>query len=152
MMSVLERFWTKVQVLGPDNCWVWLAGVNGKGYGQFNLGRKVSKSITAHVFSWILENKIPVPLGLQLDHLCRVHACVNPRHLEPVTCRENLMRGDTLASANARKMICNQGHPLSGENLFVELSGSRQCRICRRLRLRISRQRRKLVIQISSKG
>jgi thiol-disulfide isomerase/thioredoxin len=28
-----------------------------------------------------------------IDHLCRNRACLNPDHLEPVTIRENLLRG-----------------------------------------------------------
>ena len=36
----------------------------------------------------------PVPEGLELDHLCRIRHCVNPDHVEPVTCAVNVRRGD----------------------------------------------------------
>lgn len=75
----------------------------------------------------------PIPAGLQLDHLCRNRGCVNPDHLEPVTCRENLMRGHTVAAANAKKTHCNAGHALAGDNLRV-WKGKRYCIVCQRER------------------
>src|SRR3546814_19356891 len=36
----------------------------------------------------------PIPEGMELDHLCRVRRCVNPAHMEPVTHRENVLRGE----------------------------------------------------------
>jgi len=69
---------------------------------------------------------------LQLDHLCRNRTCCNPAHLELVTGRENLLRGDTLAAANAAKTHCIQGHPLADDNLYVANNGARTCRTCQR--------------------
>ncbi len=60
-----------------------------------------------------------IPSGLTLDHLCRVRNCVNPAHLEPVTHRENTLRGDGVTAINARKTSCHRGHPFAGENLYV---------------------------------
>lgn len=81
----------------------------------------------------------PIPAGpdhgkkgatLELDHLCRNPPCVNPWHCEPVTTRENLMRGKTLAAANAAKTHCKRDHPLEGLNLKSARPGSRACRAC----------------------
>jgi hypothetical protein len=77
----------------------------------------------------------PIPEGLHLDHLCRNPPCVNPAHLEPVTCAENLRR-----SREARGVLerppppdwCNEGHLLSQENLWIDPQGYWHCRICKR--------------------
>lgn len=74
----------------------------------------------------------PIPDGMQLDHLCRNRCCVNPEHLEPVTCRENLMRGTGHAARNAAKTHCPQGHPYDDENTGFNKSGGRYCKTCNR--------------------
>lgn len=70
-------------------CWVWLRARIAAGYGAVWADGKVRR---AHIVYY--ERHVgPVPAGLELDHLCRVRACVNPNHLEPVTGRENTRRG-----------------------------------------------------------
>jgi hypothetical protein len=72
-----------------NGCWIWVKSVNKKGYGQLKRG-----SATSHAHRWYYEQaKGPIPAGLVIDHLCRVRACVNPDHLEPVTNQENIARG-----------------------------------------------------------
>lgn len=72
-------------------CWVWQRTIGRKGYGTiWDPGRQ--KLARAHRFFY--ERFIgPIPTGLQLDHLCRIRACVNPAHLEPVTQPTNQQRG-----------------------------------------------------------
>lgn len=71
-------------------CWRWVDGLNRNGYG-----RRSWRSEVAHRELYELLVR-PVPTGLILDHLCRVHCCVNPLHLEPVTPRVNTLRGSAI--------------------------------------------------------
>lgn len=119
-------------------CWNW-NGVTPRGYGYI-----MRDGVRHQAHRYMYERAVgPVPEGLQLDHLCRNRSCVNPAHLEPVTCRENLMRGDTLAAQNAAKTHCAHGHPLSGENLYIEPKGSRVCRTCSRESARRWREKKR---------
>lgn len=132
--SLAERFWRRVDVGGPDDCWVW-QGATVRGYGRVWVGGAV---VNAHRVAYELLVG-PIAPGRQIDHLCRVRSCVNPRHLEPVTPRENLMRGEAPTMRAARTDTCGRGlHPLSGENLYVTPDGARRCRTCVRERTRMA--------------
>jgi len=88
----------------PDEatgCWIWQRSMDQNGYGQMRVCHKLYR---AHAFFY--EYLVgPVPDGLELDHLCRNPACVNPAHLEPVTRAVNTQRGNaaklTLADVEA---------------------------------------------------
>lgn len=119
-------FWRRVDKNGDGGCWLWTGAKTSNGYGYLNTdgGRRL-----AHRFSY--ESLVgPIPAGLQLDHLCRVRHCVNPTHLEPVTQRENVLRGEGLSAANARKTHCSRGHEYTPENTYIYAEGRRHCRPC----------------------
>ena len=126
------RFWAKVNK--TNACWLWVGGKARGGYGQFRLGGMVA----AHRFSYELLVR-PIPAGFTIDHLCRTPACVRPDHLEPVTLRENIRRGNSVTAINARKTHCPQGHAYDGANTHTPPSGGRWCRSCDRERKRIRR-------------
>jgi HNH endonuclease len=80
----------------------------------------------------------PIPDGLVIDHLCRNRACVNPAHMEPVTHRENLLRGTGASARQAAKKTCIRGHEFDVRN-----KNGRECTTCIRLRAQARVQRRK---------
>ena len=137
--TVAERFWQKVDLANPSGCWSWTA-CSSRGYGMF---RSEGTKVYAHRFAY--EALVgPIPRGLELDHLCRVPLCVNPLHLEPVTHRENTLRG-VGGTNNAAKMECPQGHPYDAANTYRIPGGGRACHSCRRDAVRRYRMRLKEV-------
>jgi hypothetical protein len=117
-----------------SGCWIWLGTVDRGGYGRFTIGRRASyRSVGAHIISYILATgRKPES---ELDHLCKLRCCVNPDHLEPVTHRENLMRGDGFGAVNARKTHCVNGHEFTEANTYIWRGGKvtmRTCRACGR--------------------
>lgn len=83
-----ERFWSKVAVAGPDDCWLWTGARVPQGYGQLVVA---GRPRGAHRVSYEI-NKGPIPAGLTVDHLCSNPPCVNPDHLEAVYLQENIQR------------------------------------------------------------
>lgn len=123
-----ERFFEHVTE-DAHGCWIFDC-LTDAGYGQF---QDDNEHHVAHRWSYeLLVGEIPP--GLTLDHLCRVRACVNPWHLDPVPHRVNILRGEGPAAINARKTQCVEGHPFTGENTYLTPDGRRQCRTCIRRR------------------
>jgi hypothetical protein len=134
-----QTFWERVSRGDPDGCWPWLGWKDGEGYGTFWIDGRYHR---AHRFAYELLVG-PIPEGLQPDHLCRNHACCNPTHLEPVTQRENILRGFSPTAINARKTHCAKGHPYDDKNTRIDKHGWRSCRICKAGNLRRLRRRRR---------
>lgn len=146
MRMQLDAFWSQVDASG--DCWVWMSGRTGAGYGMYYLGEK--RRAYAHRYAWqVLVG--PIPDGLTIDHLCRNRACVNPDHLEPVTHRENMRRAPwatrlaRAAWSGQRQAIthCPVGHPYEGANLLFDKRGYHRCRECNRIRSRDWRKERR---------
>ena len=119
-----DLFWSKVDKTGE--CWIWTRTKTRAGYGCLT-SRQVK--LLAHRVSAVLAGK-SLAGGLVVDHLCVNPSCVNPDHLDPVTNKENLMRGRGITAARSRQTHCIKGHPLSGDNLYMH-KGGRYCRKCR---------------------
>lgn len=112
-------------------CWIWTACVDRRsGYGRVTIGGK------SHYTHRIAYQAFvgPIPEGLDLDHLCRVRACCNPSHLEPVTPQVNMLRGMSVGAVAQRRDVCNHGvHDYATYGVTYK-DGRRHCRECDRLR------------------
>lgn len=114
-----------------NGCWLWKNALNTYGYAWMHWG---GRTVTGHLASYLAFVGF-IPKGLHLDHLCRVHRCCNPEHLEPVTNRENIRRGINQVAINAKKTECKWGHAFTPENTIVSTSSKypkRHCRQCSR--------------------
>lgn len=131
-----RKTWTRKEFLqyvrqdADTGCWVWTRAKSPEGYGiakRFGTDRMASR-VAYTLFVG------PIAVGLQIDHLCRNRACVNPLHLEPVTQRENLLRGVGFPAIRARMTACIHGHEFTAGNTYIKANGTRCCRACNRER------------------
>lgn len=109
------RYWSKVDKRGPDECWPWTGSYalsrNGARYGQLSVGGRANRrNVYAHIRALELAGAL-IPQGHVVDHLCRFTLCVNPAHLEPVTQRENIRRGESPIAVQMRRSHDGPGHP-----------------------------------------
>ncbi len=139
-LTLLERL---LNLVSPDpfsGCWLWTGAVGSTGYGCFRIASsRVPRSLKpAHRVAYELLRG-PIPALYELDHLCKVPTCVNPRHLEPVSRLENIHRSKW-ATFNADKTHCPRNHPYSPENTRIDKKkGGRLCRTCKLEKTRESR-------------
>lgn len=143
--SPQSRFMAKVDQNGPvpdhrldlGPCWIWIGARNKVGYGKVRID---GRDHTAHriAYQWWVGS---IPSGKQLDHLCRLTSCVNPSHLEPVSPRENTLRGQSPTVLLHHAGVCIRGHVVDSSNSYVRKGGQLHCRICVAERSRARRAR-----------
>jgi hypothetical protein len=86
-LTPVQFFERHIEARGDFGCWLW-TGRMDRGYGRMNAD---GATHAAYRVSYVIHRG-SIPAGLHLDHLCRVQACVNPWHLDPVTQSVNTKR------------------------------------------------------------
>jgi hypothetical protein len=132
-------------------CRIWPSYINPQGYGEIGTSKRLGKNLKGHRIVWEAVNG-PVPEGMELDHLCRNRACVNPAHLEAVTHKENTLRGAGPTAINSRKTQCVNGHDFSPENTRILGNGRRQCKTCQERHTANNQAKRKRLKQMNEGG
>jgi hypothetical protein len=78
----VARFWAKVDICGPDDCWPWLGAVGASGHGRFKVAGKL---YSPHRISYTLANgdieNVDEFHGTVVRHTCDNPPCCNPGHL-----------------------------------------------------------------------
>lgn len=98
---VAERFWRKVAIGAPGECWEWKAGKTCRGYGTFCINRK---GMNASRAAWILVHG-PISDDQYVCHHCDNTGCCNPKHLFLGDAKSNMVD----------KMLKGRCNPAIGE-------------------------------------
>lgn len=86
-VNIVDDFWGRVAIGGPDECWDWQAGGNSSGYGMFFYGGRMKY---VHRLAWEFANKQIIPEGMYVLHSCDRKFCCNPAHLRIGTPADNM--------------------------------------------------------------
>jgi len=135
LRSVKDKLLERCTPEPNTGCWLWLGRLNREGYGCVDIYSAEHSRfwpMLAHRVSYKTFSGA-IPDGLGLDHLCRVRHCINPDHLEAVTIKINVLRGETVSAVNAEREVCINGHPfdLANTRSWFDSKTGRTHRVCR---------------------
>src|SRR6266850_7192766 len=128
-----KRLRQKIRIEG--DCWIWTGKKKTSGYGTYMVRRadnyRKFKEFVVHRLIYLLLVG-PIPKNKELDHLCRVRLCCNPKHVEAVTHQVNNNRGFGPSGINSRKRFCKRGHEFTPKNTcyLMNPGRKRRCRTC----------------------
>jgi HNH endonuclease len=132
-------------VIDPSGCLLWTGWTDRDGYGRIRID---GHDYAVHRLMYEMFVG-PIPDGLEIDHVkergCRNRNCASPAHLEPVTTRENVLRGEGRAAVQVTVTHCGTcGLPYDEKNTYVAPgTRKRKCRNCARATERRYRERKR---------
>lgn len=127
--KITQRFWARIKIRKPHQCWEWQGSLRGDGYGQFYAH---GKHRAVHRYAHFISTLEWPPV---VRHKCDNRKCCNPHHLEGGTQSDNMQ--DVIARGrhhHKNKTHCLYGHEYTEKNTYTRPDGSRECRTCRRAR------------------
>jgi hypothetical protein len=119
-------------VVDDNGCWIWQRAINRDGYGRIRVDKR---AWLVHRLAYTLSVGA-IPNGLDLDHLCRVRACCNPSHVQPVDRKTNVLRGEHPNVVLHHVGQCKHGHVIDTDNAYVRPDGRLKCAECTRAAVR----------------
>ena len=143
-----ERFWSKVDIQGPNDCWLWTAYKDKNGYGNFWFN---GKTIKAHRMVWSFINK-EIANGICACHTCDTPPCVNPSHLwlgTPQNNTDDMMRKGRYINVYSLQTHCKRGHEYTVENTRIRERNDgfrRECKECDKIYGYTYRRRQKELV------
>ncbi len=131
-----------------EGCWEYGGKIRTDGYGSVWIQNGTKEGTTALAHRVVYEGMVgPIPEGMYLCHHCDNPRCVRPDHIFIGTDADN--KADMYAKGRhphgethwlSKVTHCPQGHPYSGDNLYIRNCGRRMCRACNNARRNRYRQ------------
>lgn len=156
LAGIPSRFRAKIDFWGPQTtrvptrCWLF-TGANSGGDDPYGVTWDGQRRVKAHRFTY--QHMFgEIPTGLVIDHLCKTHRCIRPTHLEAVTSRENILRGDAPGPSAIRTNQCKRGHEFTAANTIQRSDGYRECRTCSNEKHREGKRRRRAARKEATNG
>ena len=113
-----------------SECWIWMGTQDQDGYGMVRSSASQGPMRRTHRVAYHLVYG-DIPIGMQLDHVCRIRKCCNPLHMDVVTLHENVLRGERHKPWLAECVKCGS------DDIAYRKRGNgrnRECRACKRVR------------------
>lgn len=105
----VDSLWSRVNIVGPDECWEWQGRKTQKGYGRLE---RNGKTIRAHRLAYEIANG-PIPCGKMVLHSCDNPPCCNPAHLRMGTARDNAVDAITRGRFRGTENLRNRSNVIA---------------------------------------
>ena len=134
---VVDRFYSKVELVPFCDCWLWTSNRNNGGYGLLSFGSPPNRKWRmAHRVSYEIHNG-EIPEGMDVLHHCDNPICVNPSHLWLGKDKDNIhdaIRKGRFYENNHKRGL----HKLTKEQVKEIISGGSTTRLAKKFGVALS--------------